>query len=742
MDYSNTYGTPTPAPTRPGAVDEPKEREDEGPEENDEEVPGMNTTPDEGQSRGRKRPRVRSPVEDEIEDWTPEGGKGSQVGPESMSGKRESHASDDEESLRPRRSSTGRSKSGDLPAVASEAPPPYPSLPSAEDCEKLIDTVVREAADNLRAKLRELVEHAQGRTKQSKSDHPPASQESLEYWQHYTDPTEVLQQNELERILSGHTLWGEQQQAAAPPTSLLAFPDINYGDMATLYGRSVPRNAPLPPAPQGVEAEEKGRGLSATTDPRARASKGKERQREAPDVAMEVDNPFAKRGAPLGGSIAAAIQQARHPGEAAVPDAPQEMDREMAEEQRREALRRKWEEANLSTPIADTEASGQPEYRRLTNDDELRLAMKLRQERAAEIEKLGLAPLLEHGNPAVHANCPRDRVRNIPETKLKEWRTKTAGTYVLLDVYGEGDIEDTDAQRIYDNLQAALHKITGLQNVALEQPPRTPRTVSKEHATTVWFASGLYPAAVALLTMVHAWPTADITFFAYREIEFIPRYLFAVKGFTQSDQNEVRLAVWEIFHKAPVYPSILSLVRKNPDFVGMDHTKVVNDIISTVEVAVRPVNEERHARLITHVYMTSPTRSAATWESWRDGLRYPIKGKAFSEEHAHLEISQRITRCKACHGADHLTTQCPYGHLEGWAKIVEGTSARRPDQWRAKTPRAGQGHHASEHGNVPAEEETGGPAWTYAEGRGGAFRSRGMRGGGVPRGMQTRSRRT
>ncbi|KAI0357631.1 hypothetical protein OH77DRAFT_1519499 [Trametes cingulata] len=570
------------------------------------------------------------------------------------------------------------------------------------------------------------------------------SQDTFDYWQHCLDPTVDVQQSELERALTGHQ-WSAGQQAPATRQSLFAFPDIQYGDMESLYGRSVAR---IPPLEQTASAPKNesvvplwGQQTTTGMDPRPETSKGKGREREALLPLMEVDTPSAKQGIHAGGAVAAAIQQANQWGEAKEPAADQELDREMAEERRREAMLRKWEVANLARPIADKEASGQPEHRRLTNEEEIGLAMALRERRASEIAKLGLAPLLEHGNPAVHANEPRDRVRNVPEAKLKEWRLHPAGTYILLDIYGEGDIEDTDPQKIYDNLQAALYRITGLKNVTLEQPPRTPRAASKEHAATTWFASGLYTAAVALLTMVHAWPTADITFFAYKEIEFIPRYLFAIKGFTQNSQDEVRLAVWEMFHKAPVFPAILSLVRKNPDYVGMDHEKVANDILSTVEVAIRPVNEEKHARLITHVYMTSPTRSAAMWESWRDGLRYPDRGRVLSEDHPHLSVSQRITRCKACHGADHLTTQCPYGHLEGWAKIAEGTGAQKPDQWRTRTLRPSQSQHAPEHGGGPVEDEADGTAWNHVEGQGGGTRGRNARGGGAPRGAQQRPRR-
>ncbi|KAI0359200.1 hypothetical protein OH77DRAFT_1509384 [Trametes cingulata] len=740
MDYSDTYETPTPAQPRPREGEPLDEKEDGEREEKHEEDNEERLAPDEGHARGRKRLRTQSPTEDDEEQSCEHAERsGGPRGRASERGPQESWTVGTDANVRTQERA-GEEKNASLQTTLAEAPPRHPMLPSAEDCEKLIEKVVQDASTTLRTKLRELVGKVQGLEQLARADEnePPMSQETRDYWQYCLDPSELLQQDELGRILGEQSAWSGKQEAA-PPTSSFAFPDIQYEDMETLYGRSVPRKVATSSTAQERVLGAWGRSASTAQDPIPGALKGKERQWDAPLAPMDIDHTYARQDALTAGEESRDAGRARSGG-AGSPEAPKEMDKEMAEEQRREALRRKWEEARLADPIADKEASGQPEHRRTTNEQDLKMALKLKEKRMGEIEKLGLAPLLEHGNPAVHANDPRDRVRNVPASKLKEWRTKQPGTYVLLDVYGEGDIEDTDPQRIYDNLQAALYRITGLQNVALEQPPKTPRTVSKEHAATIWFASGLYPAAVALLTIVHAWPTADITFFAYKEVEFIPRYLFAIKGFTQSDQNEVRLAVWGIFHKSPVYSSILNLVKKNPDYVGMDHNKVANDILSTVEVAVRPVNDEPHARLITHVYMTSPTRSAAMWESWRDGFRYPIKGKAISEDHAHLEVSQRITRCKACHGADHLTTQCPYGHLEGWAKVVEGTGARRTDPWKAKNPRAGQSQYASEPGSTQPEDGAGSSAWTYVEGRGGG-RGRGTRGGGTMRGAQPRTRR-
>ncbi|KAI0358039.1 hypothetical protein OH77DRAFT_1421314 [Trametes cingulata] len=745
MDYSDTHGTPTPAQAKTRDEDEPRGEgsECETGEESEEEGP-CRATPDEGTSRSRKRPRVASPTEeDPDESWTQPRligatgtGEAAEEGDEEgRMGEREEHRQTDA----PRNAL-------DNAKTATEAPPPYPTLPSAEDCEAMIERVVQQATTSLRTELRKLVDQARGQNaKETPTQQPPLSQETLDYWQYYEDPTAALLGDEFERALeaAGASQWTAQPEAPPPRASLFAFPDIKYDDMEVLLAKCTERAAPLASAPPQHRHESmalpRPPQASETSDPRARAAKGKERQRNDAQVPMDIDRTLAQ-------SATAERASDRRPqaswAETVVgPALRQETDREKAEERRLEELRRRWDEARLADPIADREASGQPEHRRKVDEEDLAMARALQRDRAKEIEKLGLAPPSENGYPAVHANSPRDRVRNIPESKLREWRLETPGTYVLLDVYGEGDIEDTDPQRIYDDLQAALMKITGLGRVKLEQPPRTPKTVSKEHATTVWFASGLYPAAVALLVTVHAWPTANITFFAYKETEFIPRYLFAIKGFTQNDQNEVRLAVWELFHKSPILPSIQNLIMKNPDYVGMDHYEVTNAILSTIEVSIRPVNEEKHARLITHVYMTTPTRSAAMWESWRDGLRYPPKGKPLSEDHAHLEVSQRITHCKACHGADHLTTQCPYGHLEGWAKVTEGAGPRKTDQWRTRTPRPGNSQYAGERGGAISEDENGGAGWTYAEGRAKGARTRGLRGGGPTRGGQPKPRR-
>ncbi|KAI0360310.1 hypothetical protein OH77DRAFT_1508694 [Trametes cingulata] len=752
MDYSDAYDTPTPAQSRAHPEGSRRggraaERAAEKLEDGDEEG---KSAKDEERSRGRKRLRTSSPeAEQEGQLRTP--GKASGVAADEETGD-EGHGEERANTPPAIQQQQGAPPQphalGDPSVATQEALPPHPVLPSAEECERMIEKVVQDAAESLRTKLRELVEQARGRTEQAGPEQPQMSQETRDYWQYYMDPTEAL--FDLERADGAipnewPSLEGSMGQSAAsgPRQPIHAFPDIQYESMEVLLAKGALKTTPSVPAQPQLSrdntAADWDRNASTTLDPRPRMAKGKERQQEHLPIAMEVDRPLARHGA--ANATAPGQDWSLWGDEEEDRTLPQQTDREMAEERRREELRSKWKTANLADPIAEREASGQPEHRRTVDQKETEMALALHASRVGEIAKLGLAPPLENGNPAVHANSPKDRVRNVPEAKLRDWRGEQAGTYVLLDVYGEGDIEDTDPQRIYDNLQAALKRITGLEKVKLEQPPRTPRTVSKEHAATTWFASGLYPAAVALLVRVHAWPTADITFFAYRETEFIPRYLFAIKGFTQNDQDEVRLAVWEIFREAPIYPSIYNLVKKNPDYIGMDHNRVTDDILSTIEVSIKPVNEEKHARLITHVYMTSPTRSAAMWESWRDGLRYPPKGKALSEDHPHLEVSQRITRCKACHGADHLTTQCQYGHLEGWAKISEGAGSRKTDQWRARTPGLGRGQYSNER-ITPSDDEGGATGWSNVEPRGKGIRGKTTRGGGGPhRGAQPRSRR-
>ncbi|KAI0355974.1 hypothetical protein OH77DRAFT_1589467 [Trametes cingulata] len=737
MDYSDSYETPMPAQN--GArVEEEGTFSDEAEEtaasrdrEDENEGPPSNA----GGSRGRKRPRVRSPeTEQEDEGWSPTRDWSVRT-PNEDGGRKCTEAQDgaDSQLLQHQQQAPQvmQEPRNTAPSTA-DAPPPYPILPPVEECEHLIEQVVQDAADNLRTKLRTLVGQARGQVTHAEATQPPMSQDTYDYWQHYADPTAALLDFEM-ATGAGLDAWPTLEEA----------PKQEYDDMEVLLARCAPKITPAQPAQPQPRHENAApnwsQPVTAMSDPRARATKGKERQREDAPASMEIDKPATHRG--VANAPTAERSWATWNGEAEEVEAHQEMSQEEAEERRWENLRKKWEEAKLAKPIAEREASGQPEHRRRVDHRERETALALQATRASEIAKLSLAPPLEDGHPAVHVNAPRDRVRNVPDSKLKEWRAEQAGTCVLLDVYGEGDIEDTDPQRIYDNLQAALKRITGLGKVNLEQPPKTPRTASKEHAATTWFASGLYPAATALLVMVHAWPTADITFFAYREVEFIPRYFFAIKGFTQDDHDEVRLAVWDIFRKSPIYPSIYNLVKKNPDYVGKDHHRVTHEILSTIEVSIKPVNEEKHARLITHVYMTSPTRSAAMWESWRDGLRYPPKGRPFSEEHPHLEVSQRITRCKACHGADHLTTQCQYGHLEGWAKVAEGPSSRRPNQWRARTPRPGQSQYANEQDGAHFEAEDGAAGWSYADPRSRGSRGQGARGGGMTRGAQPKPRR-
>ncbi|KAI0350231.1 hypothetical protein OH77DRAFT_1573757 [Trametes cingulata] len=743
MEYSDEYNTPTPAQSKKHAnPDKPSGSEDDETAGENEMGDEEAATPEEGRSRGRKRLRVRSPKSEDGQSWEGEGapnvGDGVSGSGGKSAGERDERATQSPPS-QPQAVTKGALGTADK---ASEAPPPYPTLPPPDECEKMIEEVVQEAAANLRDRLRKLVEGVRGGAARDSEQAQPMSQETFDYWQFCADPSEALifaEAMQAEQTTGGAT--SGLADGTPSRTSLIAFPDIQYDDMPTLYAKATMKAGLVSSGPAQQKQESTtapwDQGIITANELRTAMAKGKERQRDPTPDPMEVDKPAWRQAAPADKRTPRTQVREYETGGAGSTGPPGELGREEAEERRREALKKMWDEANFEEAVAGKEVSGQPEHRRGATRQELDLALSLCATREHEIAKLGLAPIQEEGNPAVHANSPRDRVRNIPDSKLKEWRTLPPRTYVLLDVYGEGDIEDGDPQKIYNNLQEALAKITGLANVSLEQPPRTPRGVSKEHATTVWLASGLYPAAVALLTMVHAWPTADITFFAYKEIEFIPRYLFAIKGFTQSDPDEVRLAVWKIFHKSPIYPSIHDLVQKNPDYVKRDHEQVTNEILRSIEVIIRPVNEEKHARLITHVYMTSPTRSAATWEAWRDGLRYPLKGRPFSKEHPHLEISQRITHCKACHGADHLTTQCPYGHLEGWDKVVEGAYTRRPDQWRT---RSGQSLYANEQ-SAPPEDRNGGDGWNYVEGRGGARGRTTRGGGGIARGAQPRGRR-
>ncbi|KAI0361560.1 hypothetical protein OH77DRAFT_1585645 [Trametes cingulata] len=810
MNYSDPPVTPTPAGrgkqdnVRGGELESWKERE--GDEEARQQ---QERTPEEGRHRGRKRLRVRSPGEEHGED----GDGGEEVEGEQRRSLGMTPPEDEErEDGPPTRATPERPPTAPPPAQRTEAvpPPPYPTMPTEQECDALIEEVVKEASEALRTKLRALVERARGGVMNADpAQIPTLSQDTKDYWQYCPDLLpETWAMEDVQSSAKGGAgdewnLFAEGETAGGSTTEQW---NPQYPGLAEFLAQFVPDAT--------AEAERGGNTAQrtaaqdqrppATTELKPVKDKGKGRERA---VLMDVDKPYGP-GQQMGEATGKGLSWGKLPAEEGTASAndtwsaswltasprrthldemrktyqqpalrrqqateattsggraqsgtrsappftdslqeqtgrPAETEEEEAARKRVEALERRMKKAGFAKPIADVEASGQPDHRRAGCGKDKAAAWALWERRKEEIAKLGMAPTPDGHYPAIHLHFPTERVRNVPEAKAAERLEMQEGTWALIDVYGEGDVENTDVRRLSAKLENALKKITGLDRVKLEQPPRTPFGGAKQYASTIWFASGLYPAAVALLSEVHAWPTAEVKFFAYKETTVIPRYLFAVMGFTQDDKDEVRLAIWETMHKEPNYTSIRNLVEKNPDYEGLNADEVTNALISTVEVKIRPVSNKDGATLVTHVYMTTPTRSASVWQSWRDSYRFPPHGVYLNRDEPQLEVSRRLTRCKGCHGADHLTPQCLYAHLDGWEEVQDRPEWATIEYNRAKPPKPNQQAARGEHGQGAGGHRGEETPWMHDQDRGrGGSRGRGTRGGpGAGGSAQYRARR-
>ncbi|KAI0350965.1 hypothetical protein OH77DRAFT_1593197 [Trametes cingulata] len=755
-----------------------------------------NATEERGEKRGRskKRQRMDSPESQEGEDpWRDD------------SGPRESRTGE--------RASMAQPTSGG--AGGEEAPPQQAALPTAEECEAIVEEVLREATATLRERLWNLVGRVRNQTMPpAKSVAPPPTQESISYWDFFDNPLTAAQPD-AKGTTDPQALKAEASRADTHEADIdKFFQSYQMLESATAAQQQI----------RGSALQGQAKPQDMAEDPRLKPGKGKEREETGRADPMDVDTPFAamlhatlndappvrewtteRAAASIGSGMAdaanatsgtmrtAATAEGKastvvYPRAAAAygvqmhasaqaqqvstrTDAPkvgsngftyedeiqrpptpdhQELvspnvsqdgrTKEEAEARYAINLERRLKSAKLTKPIAEVEASGQPEHRRREEAPNRTMAMSLWNERKHEIAKLGLTPPPNELFPAIHANFPSCRVRGVSKQTLTERHREKPGTYILLDVYGAGPIEEEDVRGTSMKLENALRAITGLEKFRLEQPPRMIMGTQKEHAPTTWYASGLYPEAVELLAAIHAWPTAEITFFVYKDLVFIPRYLFAITGFTQNEPNEIRLAVWKLFHQNPIYMATHRLVGMNPDYAGKDTDKATNELLRSIEVQVRPVDNSPSAALITHVYMTSPTRSASVWQSWRDGIRFPGKGVPLSRTEAHLKISGRLTRCKACHGADHLTTQCKWAHYSGWESVTERTGYQQRDPHRERTPRPGPPMRANETGG-PARWRDEEDSWTEVGQPARGERSRGPGGPAAMRGYQSRPRR-
>ncbi|KAI0677138.1 hypothetical protein C8Q78DRAFT_1073872 [Trametes maxima] len=308
-----------------------------------------------------------------------------------------------------------------------------------------------------------------------------------------------------------------------------------------------------------------------------------------------------------------------------------------------------------------------------------KVALSLWDERSKEIAALGLLAVDLATLPEIHAHSTTWRGRHIPPPVLSHFQKLSPATKIVAEAYGYSDMDDAMVRKVTGLFERALEVITGRRNFSITAPIPKPLGVDDDEAPSAFMISDLLPQEHDCLTERRAWLTRDFAFFVYKSESDLPRYVGALLGLIQANEEVAKRIVREEFLRQPNFNSIKHLVGGNPDFRGVDEDTAAKQIIDTLDVKVRPVNDTEGAALVAHVYMDPPTKAKTLWEEWREGMR----ARPFSELHPRLRYSARLPSCAGCHSADHLDHQCPLPHLEGW-----GAAISRPVRKPARNPEA------------------------------------------------------
>ncbi|OJT12730.1 hypothetical protein TRAPUB_10723, partial [Trametes pubescens] len=330
---------------------------------------------------------------------------------------------------------------------------------------------------------------------------------------------------------------------------------------------------------------------------------------------------------------------------------------------------------------------------------------QLWEERYAIIATLGLTPTPGDRFPTVHHRSPRDRVRQIYGPTLDEWKGEPDGTKLLYDVFGVDDMTEEQAREVRRDILELTYTVSGEENVILYEPSPTPPNVKKWEAGTAWPAANLSLRATEAFVKQYVLSTPKITVIVYEKHSYIPRYIDAIRGFTQSTPEEVRSVVMNTLRREPHYTAIMTLADKNPDYNEYDKAEAADRIIDSVDVAIRPVRIGASQFIAAFIYIDPPTQSATEWKAWRKALRTRV----FSKGLGRAMLMTHKVRCTGCHGADHQSPQCPFNakDIPGWHGTIKWQGGRATDGVDA--PRAHDGAPPTQLGKKPSAQTSARP---------------------------------
>ncbi|KAI9068531.1 hypothetical protein FKP32DRAFT_1672152 [Trametes sanguinea] len=247
---------------------------------------------------------------------------------------------------------------------------------------------------------------------------------------------------------------------------------------------------------------------------------------------------------------------------------------------------------------------------------------------------------------------------------------------VLFQVWNVTRLRPADVGVIRSTLTTAIQLGLGAGKFSLVPPELTWPTSDEPSPERPTFTGIHLPEDIAVrLITIGAWSSRAISFFAYSSSRPIPHFLFLLNGYTDDQYEHHRgKAVANAFKSEPSMVHLRPMFAANPKYCNLTEENAVALLLTTASMSMR----ELGSGYIAALYCEPPTDDAQRWRAWRQVLikmEYPTP---FGGTGKYRQQSP----CLGCHGADHLTHQCPYPSLPGWngppAGAKNAETAARP----------------------------------------------------------------
>lgn len=254
-------------------------------------------------------------------------------------------------------------------------------------------------------------------------------------------------------------------------------------------------------------------------------------------------------------------------------------------------------------------------------------------------------------------------IDNIEPNQIAEWEHNWTPRFLAIPF--ENDARNpTNHSATAELIQNMVREATGVEMVHVVAPVKSHNITSTYDMPNTFLVYKITAEAVSTMIDNRIWATEKLTFHVIPLDPTIPRYLFALGGFTTMDLDIVQEIVRDHWTKETTLNRIASIIEASADTtspIKEDNAGAFIDSLTVERVDMKAVGG-----VLTTCFTILADGPVLKEDTYWYKIRSILSQMAYTSHMNGTGTVLEALHCNICHTVDHPRGLCPFLNLPGW----------------------------------------------------------------------------